>query len=140
VNSTTNEILTRADPRSQPAPTYEQLQALVVAPDASADIEHWRELFRDGHRADVQAAYAAGYDAAQRDMASDWRSMTEAVVHPERGADRRLRAAESGCRRDAAEHERAFVGRAHNTTDRDRTEVQRATVQLWPSVKLRRSA
>jgi hypothetical protein len=69
-------------------------------------------------------------------MAASWAAVTETVVHPERGAARRVRAAEAGQRRDAARHERAFVNRARNTPDRGRNDVQRATVRLYPS-KLR---
>ncbi len=109
-----------------------QLRALIVAPDRTGDVEHWRSLFADSHRADLENAYRAGYDQAEADMAASWARNAERVVHPERAAERRLRAAEAGCRRDAADHERAFIARAHNTADRDRTDAQRATVHLYP--------
>jgi hypothetical protein len=110
-----------------------QLRDVIIAADPMTDPEHWRSLFTDGHQADLENAYRQGRADMAAEYAADWRSMTETVVHPERGAGRRVRAGEAGCRRDAADHERAFVARAHNTSDRDRTDVQRATVRLYPA-------
>lgn len=110
----------------------DQLRALVVASDPADTPDYWRSLFADGHQADIEAAYRQGQADLAAEYAADWASMTEAIVHPERGADRRVRAAEAGQRRDASDHERTFVARAHNTADRDRTDVQRATVRLYP--------
>jgi hypothetical protein len=109
-----------------------QLRDLFAAPDPTTTPEYWLELFRDGHRADLENAYQAGRADVEAEYAAAWASVTEMVVHPERGADRRVRAAEAGCRRAAADHERAFIARAHNTADRDRTDAQRGTVRLHP--------
>jgi hypothetical protein len=82
------------------------------------------------------AGYSDGYTAAERDMAAAWRAMTYPIVHREAHrratAARCLSAAEAGSRRDAAEHERAFVARAYSTRPDQRTVVQCATVLAYP--------
>lgn len=114
----------------------DRLRALIVASDPATEPGYWLALFRDGHRADIDAAYRQGRADLEAEYAADWRSIAEPVAHPKRyaqaSAQRRMRAAEAGQRRDAAEHERAFVARAHNTHDRNRTDVQRSTVHLYP--------
>ncbi len=107
------------------------LRAIVAAPDPTSDLAYWRALFADGHRADCEAAWRDGYAQAGQDEAALWRQAVEPVAYPERGASRRMTTAISGERRDRAEHERAFVARAYNTPDRDRTDAQRATVRLY---------
>jgi hypothetical protein len=86
--------------------------------------------------------YLAGYEAAEADMAAAWHDVAYPVAHPEayrrEAAARGLRAAEAGERRDAAEHERAFVARAWNTPAHLRTDVQKATVLSYPPPRLRR--
>jgi hypothetical protein len=107
-------------------------ETLALIPEHITDPAYLVSLFTDGHAADIERAYRAGRADEAADMAAVWRSMAEAVVYPERGAERRVRAAEAGCRRDAAAHERAFVARAHPTQDRDRTDAQRAAVHVYP--------
>jgi hypothetical protein len=46
---------------------------------------------------------------------------------------RRVRAAEAGCNRDAGKHERAFIARSRATPPDRRSEVQRATLDLYPA-------
>lgn len=92
----------------------------------------WREGFRAGHA----VGWQDGYDAAEADMAASWHSAVYPAARPEahrrESAARRLAAAEAGCRRDAADHERAFVARAYATPARMRSEPEQAAVQLYP--------
>jgi hypothetical protein len=92
----------------------------------------WREGFARGREAGWQDGYARAH--AERDAL--WREFARPVADPQRyereSAARRIRAAEAGCRRDAAEWEREFVARAFATPAHMRTDVQRATVQSYP--------
>ena len=117
-----------------------QLRALFAAPDPMATPEHWRAIFRDAHEADLGNAYRQGRAEVEAEYAAAWSSLTGSVLAiadprgPEAHASvaRRLMAAESGQRRDAADQERAFVGRAQNTADQNRTDAQRGAVRLYP--------
>jgi hypothetical protein len=128
-------------------------ETLALVPEYATDQAYLVAVFADGHRADLEAAFRAGAewaDAARDDLwrtwASAWSSDAQIALEPDgpearASAARRVLAAESGCRRAAADHERAFVARAHNTADRDRTDPQRGTVHLYPGAStLRRSA
>lgn len=101
-----------------------------------------------------EAAYAGGwadgwlegYAQAGADQAAEWRRIAHPIAQPEayerESAARRVLAAEAGERRDQAEHERAFVATTFNTPHHQRTDVQLATVQMYPpsARRLRRSA
>jgi hypothetical protein len=89
-------------------------------------------MWRDGFRAGWEAGAGHGRREAEEEMAAAWRSFAHPIAHPEAGASQRIRAAEAGERRDAAEHERAFAARARNTPDYLRTDVQKAAVHLYP--------
>jgi hypothetical protein len=88
--------------------------------------------WRDGYTLGAEHGRAAGYAAAEADMAASWREIAEPIAHPERYAAQRIRAAIAAERRDAAEHERSFAARARNTPEHSRTDPQRATVYLCP--------
>jgi hypothetical protein len=87
---------------------------------------------RRGYARGHEAGFAAGWAASEADLAASWHALTEPVAHPERVTGRRIQAALAGERRDAAEHERAFVARAYNTAPQDRTAVQRAAALVYP--------
>lgn len=104
-------------------------------------IAAWRQGFAAGH----SAGWRNGYGQCDADSAQAWHEVAYPVAHPQRYmrevAQRGLRAAEAGCRRDADEHERNFVARAYATPPHLRNEVQNATVQLYPPpAALRRPA
>jgi hypothetical protein len=104
-------------------------------------IQFRRAIGEAAYRGGVTDGWQQGWMAAEADMAASWRAAVEPIAHPEREADRRLQAAIAGERRDQAEHERAFVARAYNTDERDRTDAQRAAVLVYPPPSnLRRSA
>lgn len=108
-----------------------QLAALLKADDPLTDAARRQvaEAAYAGGRAD---GFREGYAQSEADNAAAWHAVTEPIAHPERGAARRIQAAVAGERRGAGEHERAFVARAYNTADRDRTDAQRGTVHLYP--------
>jgi len=87
---------------------------------------------RRGWRRGKLAGFDDGYQQCLKDQAEQWRRITEPIVHPERGANRRLQAALSGERRDQADHERSFVARAYNTPSNRRTDPERGTVRMYP--------
>lgn len=92
--------------------------------------------WRLGYAAGRDDGWRDGYAQAEADMAASWhRAMYPAArpeAHRRESAARRLAAAEAGCRRDAADHERAFVARAYATPARMRSEPEQAAVQLYP--------
>jgi hypothetical protein len=91
----------------------------------------WREGFAAGTR----HGHAIGYTEAEKDMAAAWRTIAEPIAHPERGAGQRIRLAEHGGLKDAAAHEHAFTARAYATPEWQRTDVERACVQVYPPPK-----
>jgi hypothetical protein len=90
------------------------------------------DAWRDGYRVGTEHGRAAGRAEAEAGMAASWREITEPVAHPERYEAQRLRAAIAGERRDAGEHERAFVARAYNTSPAGRAGPQAAAVYIYP--------
>ncbi len=57
----------------------EQLRAIVARPDPMSTADYWRDLFADGHRADIETAYRAGREDAHREMARWWSEMARPV-------------------------------------------------------------
>jgi hypothetical protein len=122
-------------------------EVLALVPGHATDPAYLVSVFSDAHQADLEAArreerakVEAGYDDLWRTWAASWSSDAQIAVEPQgpearRCASQRLMAAEAACRRAAADHERAFVARAHNTADRDRTDAQRGTVHLYPAAR-----
>lgn len=126
--------------RARLAEVTAQRDALLRADDPLSEkiLRHVAVAAYEGGRAD---GWQEGYRQAEAAEAAAWRALTEPIAHPERAASRRLNAALAGEHRDQAEHERSFVARAYNTPEPDRTQVQRATVRLYPPPSdLRRSA
>jgi hypothetical protein len=108
----------------------------VLALSGERDLWLRRELAaeRRGYARGWDDGHRAGYEQAEADREDAWCHVMRryAPGYERERADRALRAAEAGCRRDAAEHERTFVARAYNTPAWQRTDVQRATVQAYP--------
>jgi hypothetical protein len=108
-----------------------------LAESGRADLELARRLgaWREGYAAGRADGYAEGHADAEESMAASWRAgaypLAQPDAHRREVAARCLRAAEAGCRRDAAEHERTFVARAWNTRADQRTDVQAGTVRLY---------
>jgi hypothetical protein len=117
--------------RAELAEVTRQRGAMLRADDPLTDAARRQvaEAAYEGGRVD---GFREGYAQSEADTAAAWHAMTEPIAHPERGAARRIQAAVAGERRGAAEHERAFVARAYNTADRDRTDAQRGTVHIYP--------
>jgi hypothetical protein len=124
-----------------PACLVSAARELVAYSDALAAAEArahaaWAEGYQAAASASYQRGLADGYAACEADREAEWRAIARPVAHPEayrrEVAARALAAAESGCRRDAAQHEREFVARAYATDRRDRTEVQAACVFVYP--------
>ena len=88
--------------------------------------------WHDGYQLGHDHGRTIGRVEAEADMAASWRELAGPIAHPERFTAQRIRAAVAGGRRDAAEHERAFVARAYNTPDYLRTGPQRGTVLIYP--------
>jgi hypothetical protein len=88
--------------------------------------------------------YAEGQADAEASMAASWRAAAYPLAQPDayrrEVAVRCVRAAEAGCRRDASEHERSFTARAHNTPAGQRSDVQSATVRLYPKPSGRKAS
>jgi hypothetical protein len=108
--------------------------AYVLAHSGEADRWHAHAgaMWRDGYRAGWEAGADHGRREAEQEQAAAWRSFARPIAHPEVGAAQRIQAAIAGERRDAADHERAFVARARNTPPHMRTDVQKAAVHLYP--------
>jgi hypothetical protein len=114
--------------------------ALADAIDHDGERAAWSAIAAAQHRAELTRAYADGRSDEAADNERAWRinaGMIVAQLDPASAAarelaDRHVRAAEAGCRRDAAEHERSFAARAYATPDHARTPAQRATVYLYP--------
>lgn len=128
--------MTAIDERQAAAPARpDRMQAALLALSAERDaalrrqLEAERRAYERGRADEHEAAFAAGWAACEADLAAVLRG---AVRRPEEGWQQRVQAAEAGCRRDAAEHERAFVARAYATAPADRTPPQAATVQAYP--------
>lgn len=124
--------------------------AITAAQRALLDISRERDTWlrrvlraeRAGYRRGYRAGVAAGYRQSEAELAAAWYAVAHPVAQPEayrrECAQRNLRLAEAGTRRDADEQERAFVGRAYATRQDQRTEVQRATVFLYAPIGAKR--
>jgi hypothetical protein len=123
--------------RAELAEVTRQRDAMLRADDPLADAAR-RQVAEAAYCGGLADGIREGWAQSEADLAASWRAVTEPVAHPERGAARRIQAARAGERRDQAEHERAFVARAYNTAGRDRTDVQRATVRLYPPPGVKR--
>jgi hypothetical protein len=123
---------------ADPAAFRDAVHAYVLAESGRHDTWLRRLLAaeRSGYDSGRADGRTEGWAAAEADMAAAWHAVAYPVAQPEAHArevaGRCLRAAEAGERRDAAEHERAFVARAYNTRADQRTDVQAAAVQLYP--------
>jgi hypothetical protein len=91
---------------------------------------------RAGFDRGYAAGRKAGYEQCDADREAGWQTIARPLADPDarrrETAARCLSAAEAGTRRDAADHERAFVARAYATPGRLRTDAQRGTVRLYP--------
>ena len=57
-----------------------QLQAVIVAPDPTQDIEYWRSLFADAHRGELAEAYARGRADEARERDQLWRDAADPIA------------------------------------------------------------
>jgi hypothetical protein len=118
----------------------------ILRIDDPLSVQARRQIGEAAYQGGWADGWREGYAQAEVDEAAEWHCIAHPIAQPEsyerESAARRLRAAEAGGRRDLAEHERVFVARAFNILDHQRTDVQRATVQVYPppARRLRRSA
>jgi hypothetical protein len=108
----------------------------ATQPDPSAEFR-WSAFWISWHTAYAfDLGRAAGYAACDRERDASWRVLAAPAARPTEHArdvaGQTLRAAEAGSRRDAAEHERAFVARAYATRPDRRMDAQRGTMLTYP--------
>jgi hypothetical protein len=129
--------VTTVEDRPAAAPARDRMQAALLALSDERTAALRRLLAAEQLAAERGRAegFAAGYAAAERDREADWRAFARPIAHPDAYrrdlAARCLRLAEAGARRDAADHERAFVARAYATAPADRTDAQAAAVLVY---------
>jgi hypothetical protein len=126
--------------RAEPGRWRNATQAQRALLELSDERAAWERRLIAAERAGFRRGYARGLDDGYRKSEDErdtaWRFLArpyaDPVAYRRELAQQNLRTAEAGSKRDADEHERAFVGRAHATQQDKRTEAQRGTGQMYP--------